>query len=125
MRPWGRSLNRTTAYPMEILVNTASHVPGGEDFAAHVRETVEKHLHHWAEKISRVEVHVTDENGEKSGQQDQRCVMEARPRGMQPLAVTHKAANRHLAVLGAAERLQHLVSNQLGKRQDHRQGKIG
>ncbi len=109
---------------MEILINTDRHVPGGEDFAAHVRDTVVKHLDHWAEKITRVEVHISDENGDKSGTRDQRCMMEARPRGLSPLAVTHKAANRHLAVLGAAERLQHLVSNHLGKRQDHRHEKL-
>ena len=47
--------------------------------------------------------------------------MEARPNGMDPFAATHKAANVHQAVDGAAERLAFLRTR-FGRLDDRRGG---
>ena len=103
---------------MDVLVFTDKNIEGNEAFTEHVRAVVQKHLGHWSDRITRVEVHVGGENGQKNAQREQRCVMEARPRGLKPLAVTHHAANQHLAIEGAVERLVHLVGNHFGKLAD-------
>jgi hypothetical protein len=67
-----------------------------------------------------VEVHLSDENGDKGGQNDKRCVMEARLQGRQPVAVTYRAATVEEAVDGAAGELTRLIENTLGRLHDQR-----
>ncbi len=106
---------------MQIQINTDKNIEGNEAFAAHVRDVVEKKLSHYADRLSRVEVHLGDMNAEKSGPEDHSCTMEARPKGLDPVAATHKAANSHLAVEGAATSLANLLRTRFGKL-DERKG---
>lgn len=100
---------------MQILVNTDSNIAGHESLEAMVSATVADALEHFADDVTRVEVHLSDENAGKGGEDDLKCVMEARLAGHQPLAVTHKAPSLDLAVAGAAEKLEHAVGNLLGR----------
>jgi hypothetical protein len=47
-------------------------------------------------------------------------MMEARPEGLQPVAVTHHAATFGQAIDGAAERLVHVLEHTLGRLHNHR-----
>jgi ribosome-associated translation inhibitor RaiA len=105
---------------MKVLVNTDRNIEGHEALAAHVSRVVEAALRRISEHIARVEVHLSDENGDKSGQNDKRCVMEARIEGRQPVAATHQAATLHEAVDGAADKLTRLVGSTLGRLRDQR-----
>ncbi len=78
---------------------------------ATVEVTLERHLL----DLTRVIVHVTDENGGKSGPKDTRCKMEARPKGHQPILVSHDADKLSLAVEGAATKLEHALEHLFGK----------
>jgi len=73
---------------MQIQVNTDNHIEGREALAAEVEATVAKALSHFSAHVTRVEVHLSDENGAKHGQHDKRCMMEARVEGRRPTAVT-------------------------------------
>jgi len=106
---------------MKIQLNTDVHIDGTEALAAQVSATVEEALERFSEHVTRVEVHLSDENGGKSGQQDQRCMLEARLEGRQPIAVTDHAATLEQAVNGAAHKLARLLDNTLGRLHDHRQ----
>jgi hypothetical protein len=70
--------------------------------------------------VTRVEVHMSDENGSKGGDQDKRCVLEARMEGRKPVAVTHHAANMKQAVQGASSKLVHLLDGMVGRQHEHR-----
>jgi hypothetical protein len=59
-------------------------------------------------------------NAEKTGPQDHSCTIEARPKGMDPVAATHKAANSHLAMEGAAHSLANLLRTRFGKLDDRK-----
>jgi hypothetical protein len=61
---------------------------------------------------------MSDENGDKSGPNDKRCVMEARLEGRQPVAVTHQATTMEQAVDGAAHKLSRLIESTLGRLHD-------
>jgi ribosomal subunit interface protein len=100
---------------MQILIHTDNHIVASEGLEQHVQDTVAKAMAHFADHVTRVEVHLSDEKGEKSGHRLQRCVMEARPKGLPPLAASHDADNLHQAIAGAAERLHNLVANHRGK----------
>lgn len=105
---------------MQIQINTDKNIEGDEAFADHVRKVVEKNVGHYADRLSRVEVHLVDTNAEKTGEHDHSCTMEARPKGMEPVAATHKAANSHDAAEGAANRLANLLRSRFGKLDDHK-----
>ncbi|MBE0621449.1 MAG: HPF/RaiA family ribosome-associated protein [Burkholderiales bacterium] len=103
---------------MQIQINTDHNIEGREALAAHVSGVVQSAVGRFSDHVTRVEVHLTDEVGHKSGQNDKRCVMEARLQGRQPIAVTHHAASLHQAVDGAADKLTRLVEGTVGRLRD-------
>lgn len=105
---------------MQIQVNTDNNIEGHEQLVAQVEATVTKSLSHFSAHITRVEVHLSDENGDKSGQNDKRCLMEARLEGRQPTAVTCEAATLALAVAGAADKLKSSLESTLERLHEHR-----
>lgn len=105
---------------MQIQINTDKNIEGNEALAEHVRNVVEKTLSHYADRLTRVGVHLGDMNADKSGTHDHSCTMEARPNGMDPVAATHKASNSHQAVEGAAKSLANLLRTRFGKLDEHR-----
>jgi len=100
---------------MKIQINTDANIQGCEALAAQVTATVEHVLKRFQDHVTRVEVHLSDQNGDKSGQQDKRCVMEARLEGRLPVAATDAAATTDQAIRGAADKLSRLIDNQLGR----------
>lgn len=100
---------------MQIQINTDHNIEGREALAERVRSEVEDALDRYREQISRVEVHLSDENADKDGQRDMRCMIEARLDGRQPIAVTEEAASMAQAVQGATGKLTRLIATQLGR----------
>jgi hypothetical protein len=105
---------------MHIEVRTDRNIEGTESLYEHVREVVERALLHLNGHITRVEVHISDENAAKGGVNDKRCVMEARIEGRAPQAVTHNADTVHQAVGGAAEKLKRMTETTVAKMRDPR-----
>jgi ribosome-associated translation inhibitor RaiA len=100
---------------MKIQVDTDAHIEGHEALAAHVRATAEHALKRFQEHLTRLEVHLSDQNGDKAGPHNMRCVMEARLEGRPPIAATDDAQTLHQAVRGAADKLAKLIDSQLGR----------
>jgi hypothetical protein len=63
-----------------------------------------------------VELHLSDENGKKSGVDDKRCLMEARLAGLAPIAVSHNAATLTQAIDGAAAKLKRALDTAVDRR---------
>jgi hypothetical protein len=63
---------------MQIQINTDHHIEGHEALAAWATGEVKSGLGRFSASVTRVEVHLSDENGHKSGPDGKRCVMEAR-----------------------------------------------
>jgi ribosome-associated translation inhibitor RaiA len=100
---------------MKIQVNTDDNIQGREALAERVSATVDNALRHFRHQITRVEVHLGDENASKSGQRDQRCMIEARVEGRQPAAATALAPTLEQAVQAAADKLARLLETQLDR----------
>jgi len=101
---------------MQIQINTDPNIAGHEALATQVSGVVESALSRLSDYITRVEVHLSDENSDKKGGNDDiRCMMEARLEGRQPIAVTHQAATMDQAVDGAADKLARLIESTLGR----------
>ena len=100
---------------MQIQVNTDNNIEGHEQFVSHVRSALERALTRFSERITRVEVHLSDDNGGKGGEADKRCAMEVRLEGRQPIAVTHHAATADQDIEGAADKLGRSIDSTLGR----------
>jgi ribosome-associated translation inhibitor RaiA len=105
---------------MQILIETDHNLNGGESVGESVRATVEDALSRFSAQITKVEVHLGDENAGKHGEADKRCMMEVRLEGYRPIAVTHHAESVAQALDGAAERMVHRLDHTLGRLQDQR-----
>ena len=103
---------------MQVQVNTDRHIAGSAALADRVRTTIETTLARFSDRITRVEVHLSDENSAAKGGFDMRCVMEARVNGQRPTAVTATAATLDEAIAGAAEKLERAIENMLGRLND-------
>ena len=104
---------------MQIQVNTNNHVEGTAELTRHVESVVEAALGRFNDRITRVEVHLGDENSSgKSGDSDKRCAIEARLAGLQPIAVTDHGSTLDEALGGAADKLEKVLDRTLGRLDD-------
>jgi len=72
-------------------------------------------LSRFSAQISQLEVHLSDEDGNKNGQNDKRCMIEARLEGIQPIAVTSQANTHQQAVEGAIDKLMASLETVMGR----------
>ena len=103
---------------MKIQINTDNHITGRETLVAQAEATITGALGHLAKHVTRVEVHLSDENGNKTGGRDKRCVMEARLESHQPIAVTDEADSLDEAIAGAADKLKRSLEHTLSRVND-------
>ena len=103
---------------MQIQINTDHNVKGSDLLRQHVESLLNDSLSNFKDEVTRVEVHISDENSHKGGDDDLRCTMEARIRGLQPIAVTHHAENIDVAIAGAADRITRSVRKTVEKRRE-------
>ncbi|KEO53798.1 HPF/RaiA family ribosome-associated protein [Thalassospira permensis] len=106
---------------MQIQVSTDNNIAGGEKLSAHIATRIHNHLDRYSRHITRIEVHLSDADGDKSGRSDKHCLIEARLEGRQPEVVSEQAATLEGAYSGAARKMQHALATTLGKL-DHAKG---
>lgn len=104
---------------MQIQINTGRHIDGNDGQTAEISAVIESSLKRFADQITRVEVHLSDENAAKGGEKDKRCLMEARLSGLAPVAVAHQAGTLRTAVDGAVEKLRRAIESAVGRLRDH------
>ncbi len=104
---------------MQIQVNTDNNILGDARLTEVVEETLTSALGRFAARITRVEVFLTDENSDKKiGEDDKRCVLEARVAGQQPISVRDSGATVVQALDGATEKLVTSLDRQFGRMDD-------
>jgi ribosome-associated translation inhibitor RaiA len=100
---------------MQIQVNTDNFIQGDERLEELVKKEVRDHLGYLEDQLTRVEVHLKDQNGDKRGPENIQCTMEARPKGKQPISAQDDAAIIQSAVTGAAKKLKTRLVREFGK----------
>lgn len=107
---------------MKIQINTDSNVDADDALVAMVEAELHSALEHVEDRLTRVEVHLGDVDGDKhGGGADKRCLLEVRPEGMQPVVVTGLATTVEQACRDAGRKMQSLLSSKFG-RLDERDG---
>ena len=95
----------------------------GLDVPDALRGYVEKQLNevlaHHVERLTRVEVHLKDLNSRKKNGVDKHCLVEARPRGLDPVAAEHDASEFKEAVHHALLKLERGLQHRIDKKKNH------
>jgi len=104
---------------MTIQFNTDKNIQGSETLEAEVVEKVKQGLEYFDQYVSRVEVHLSDQNAHKAGGDDIQCTLEARLEGAQPIAVTSKDGDKGRAVDQAIKKMKAALDTRVGKFKEH------
>src|SRR4051812_35700069 len=103
-----------------VQVHANPDVERSEQLVSEVEALVASVVGRFADRISRVQVHLGDENSSaKRGSNDKRCMMEARIDGAAPVAVTELASTIEQALNGAADKLERSLDSRLGRQREH------
>jgi ribosome-associated translation inhibitor RaiA len=105
---------------MHIQINTDRNIQGREELANRVTSVIQSNLRRFSDRISRVEAHLSDQNSDKGGEDDKRCLLEARVEGRPPTAVSHQAASVDQAVDGAVDKLVRLLDSTFARERAQR-----
>jgi len=105
---------------MTIQFNTDKNIAGNDRTANYLGSMIENSLERFSEHITRIEVHLSDENGSnKEGGNDKRCLLEARMEGKKPLAVSNNADTVEKAVSGAIDKLLTTLEKNLERQRSY------
>lgn len=100
---------------MIIQINTDKTITWDKRHDAHFSSLIKDELDRFSSHITRVEVHLSDENGKKEGVNDIRCLLEARIEGRQPTVITNQADTNELAISGAITKMKAAVKTIIDK----------
>ena len=103
---------------MKVQFNTDKNIQGTEKLEAYVSEKINHDLERFADKITRVEVHLSDQNADKGGKDDILCKLEVRLEGMQPVLVKAKDSAKEKALDDAVHKMKAALTTIIGKMRD-------
>lgn len=96
---------------MQIQINTDNHIENSERLTNFFSNEVRNELERFDKLIIRVEVHFGDENSEKFGKNDKRCLIEARIAKKEPIAVTDYADTIEKSFYNALKKVKRVLDN--------------
>lgn len=100
---------------MTIQLNADNNLHIHAGFAEKLTDMLNDELSRFSEHITRIEVHISDENGSKEGPDDKRCMLEARLEGRQPIAVTAHGDTYELALNASIDKITASLDTVMGK----------
>jgi hypothetical protein len=105
---------------MTIQFNSAHSVNANEKLKAPIIALLAEKLKRFTNQITRLDVHLSDENGGKGGQNDKRCLLEAHMEGREPLVAKNHANTYELAAEGTADILKTSLALTADRSANHR-----
>ncbi|WP_316803583.1 HPF/RaiA family ribosome-associated protein [Pedobacter nototheniae] len=104
---------------MTIQINADNNLNLKQEYKDKLKDTLTNGLSRYTGHLSRLELHLSDINGNKDAQNDKRCVLEARLEGRPPIAVTNLDNTYDQAVNGAIAKLDSSLNTIIGKIKNH------
>jgi ribosome-associated translation inhibitor RaiA len=106
---------------MLVHLVTDNHIEGSETLSQWVTDLITSSCERFGPQLTRVEVHLSDENAAKEGKNDKRCLLEARLSGLEPVVASHSAATLEQCIDAALDTLLKSLDRKL-ERLDQRKG---
>ncbi|MGM0547586.1 MAG: HPF/RaiA family ribosome-associated protein [Bacteroidota bacterium] len=103
---------------MKIQFNTDNNIEGTEMLETFVSKKIRSGLKHFVDNVSRIEVHLSDQNADKGGTDDIQCKIEARVEGIQPVIVVSKSGSKEKALIDAIDKMKARLGTIMGKMKD-------
>ena len=103
---------------MQIQINYGS-LSRSDALTEHVQKQVEHAMRHYVDRFTRIEVHLHDDNAAKSGPNDKRCVIEARPSGANPLVVESTGSDAYATATEASKKLERAARHWVERHRSH------
>lgn len=100
---------------MHIQFKTDKNITRSDELIVSSTSLIIEELSRYSNQITRVKVHLSDENGTKYGVNDKRCMVEARLAGLKPMAVIGYANTHEQAVFGAIDKLKTSLDTIIGR----------
>jgi ribosomal subunit interface protein len=107
--------------PTELHVETSyKDIERTDAIDQRVHEAARKQLGRFAERLTRLEVHISDNNAGKSGPDDKRVLVEARPRSMDPVVADATGDDLYATIDAAAAKMRRLLDRHFDKHDERR-----
>jgi len=103
---------------MQIYVHTDNNIDGGSEVTAHVEVEVEAVLARFGDRVTRIDVHLSDESAGRPTGADIRCLIEARAAGRVAVTATDDADTLDRALDSAVHKLSRLLDSHDGQQED-------
>lgn len=100
---------------MDIQINTSNAIDGTGDFAEAMQAATRAKLSRFEDRLTRVEMHFSDDSTGRQTVNDKRCAIEARLAGGDPVSVTNQGATLDLAATGALTKMVSALERHIGK----------
>ncbi|WP_430400467.1 HPF/RaiA family ribosome-associated protein [Flavobacterium sp.] len=104
---------------MLVQINTDKNIEGYSRMNDFFSGEIKKELDRFDSKVTRVEVHLGDENSDKFGTNDKRCLIEVRVEGKNPIAVTTHSNTIEKAFYEGVVKIKRSLDNTLEKMRGH------
>jgi len=103
---------------MQINVNTDNTINKHQGLDEHVDSVVRSSIGRFGDHVTRVDVHLSNENKEKKADGGNSCMLEARLAGVAPIVVHEHANDLHQAINNAGGKLARALDSAIGRLQD-------
>ncbi|WP_017257850.1 HPF/RaiA family ribosome-associated protein [Pedobacter arcticus] len=101
---------------MIIQINTDNHIEGKEELNTYITNLFNEKLQRFDSYLTRVEVHLSDENGgEKGGADDKKCNIEARLENLEPIFASSQSDDISKAIHDCLQKIKRGIEHQLDK----------
>lgn len=104
---------------MKVQLNTDSHIQGNEAVEASVNAIITQHLARFFPELTRIEVHLADNNGNKGGAENKHCAIEARIRNGNPIGVSQDDETVDKAIHGACAKMRSRLDSAIDQKHHH------
>ena len=100
---------------MEIQINSDNNLRVSKEYNLQIQELLSTKLSRFEKHLTRIELYLSDVNSHKDGGDDKKCVIEARLKGKDPIAVTTTEENHDKSIALAVEKMKSALNTSLGK----------
>jgi ribosomal subunit interface protein len=103
-----------------LIQFNSSNIPVSQELETTLSGFITKSLKRYSNRITRIEVHLEDENSQKGGKDDKRCSIELKAENLEPIIATSKSDNIIQAVREAANKSKGTLERTLGRIMDRK-----